>query len=112
MIFAHPESFTILSSTVTQDGYGNDVPGTPTETPATGAFAPAGSTELIQGQDTVIANPTVYLTDGSPIPKATDKIRREATGETFLVDGQPLVFHNPFTGDEPGAVVRLERVTG
>ena len=109
--WAFPESFTILGEAVTgQDGDGNDVT-TPSETATFGVFAPEGSTELIQGQDLVIANPTVYLTDGAPIPAPTDKIRRESTGEVFNVDGQPAVYSNPYTGEQPGAVLRLERVT-
>jgi hypothetical protein len=111
-MFNFPEDFTLLSRGVTgSDADGNDVYGT-AETPATGAFAPEGSTELIQGQDTVISNLTIYLSPDSPVPVATDKVRRELTGETFDIDGQPAVFVNPFTGDQPGAVLRLERVTG
>ena len=112
LTFPFAESFTLISKAVTsQDSDGNDVT-TATELPVTGAFAPEGSTELIQGQDTVIANPSIYLSPGSPVPAATDKIRRELTGETFSIDGAPQVFLNPFTGDQPGAVLRLERVTG
>ena len=106
------EAFTILSRSVTgQDADGNDVYGT-TETPVRGTFAPEGSTELIQGQDTVIANPTVYLNDGEPVPAATDRIRRERTGEVFEIDGTPADYLNTYTGYNPGAVLRLERVTG
>lgn len=106
------EAFTIITETVTgQDGDGNDVK-TPTEVPTSGAFAPTGSTELIQGQNTVIENDTIYLADGQPTPKPTDRIRRELTGDLYDIDGKPGVFHNPFTGEQPGAVLRLERVTG
>jgi hypothetical protein len=113
LTFNFPENFTILTQVKrnTPDSDGNDVYDPATVT-VTGAFAPEGSTELIQGQDTVISNPTIYLSPDSPIPAATDKVRRELTGETFDIDGQPAVFVNPFTGDQPGAVLRLERVTG
>lgn len=110
--FPFAEDFTILSRTVTgQDSYGDDVYGT-TETPVTGAFAPAGSTELTDGRDTVMAFPTIYLTAGSLVPAATDQIRREATGYVYEIDGEPAVYRNPFNGDQPGAVLRLKRVTG
>jgi hypothetical protein len=107
--FPFPESAVIITQAIIgRDGDGNDVYG-PAEVPVTGAFAPAGSTELIQGEDVVISNPTFYLDDGSPIPSATDSMR--IRGVEYLVDGKPQAFHNPFTGDEPGAVVRLENVT-
>jgi hypothetical protein len=107
--FPFPESAVILTQTVTgQDAYGNDVY-TPTEVQVTGAFAPGGTTELIQGEDVVISNPTFYLSDGEPVPAATDSMR--IRGVVYLVDGKPRVYHNPFTGEEPGAVVQLENVT-
>lgn len=106
------ETFTILSRTVTgQDADGNDVY-TDAEVSTTGAFAPTGSSELVQGQNTVIENDTIYLAPGAPTPKPTDQIRRELTGDTYDIDGKPAVYLNPFTGDQPGAVLRLERVTG
>ena len=108
--FAFPETFTIVSRAVTgQDADGNDVYGD-TETTTTGAFAPQGSTELIQGQDTVLTHPTIYLVAGASVPKPTDRIR--ARGVLYDIDGDPQVFHNPFTGEEPGPVLRLLRVTG
>ena len=107
--FAHPETFSIVTQTVIGvDGDGNDVYG-PVETPATGAFAPAGSTELIQGETVVLTHDTIYLTDGEPVPTANDKIR--ARGNLYSIDGEPEVYHNPFTGYEPGAVLRLLKVT-
>lgn len=104
-----PESFAIITQTVIgQDGDGNDVYG-PTETPTAGAFAPAGSTELIQGETVVLDHDTIYLTDGAPTPGPLDKIR--ARGLVYDVDGTPGQFHNPYTGEEPGAVLRLLKVT-
>lgn len=105
-----PEAATIVSRSVTgQDSDGGDVYGS-VSTTTTGVFAPEGSTELIQGQATVINNPTFYLATGAPVPKATDRII--IRGQTFEIDGEPRVYHNPFTGSDPGAVLRLERVTG
>lgn len=109
-VFPFPESATIVSRTVTgQDGDGNDVY-TDVSTATTGAFAPEGSTELIQGQDTVIANPKFYLSLGAPVPAATDRL--VVRGLTYEIDGPPQFFHNPFTAYEPGAVLSLQRVDG
>ena len=109
-IFPFPETFTIHSRGVTgHDSDGNDVYGD-TDTTTTGAFAPAGSTELIQGQNTVLSHDTVYLEDGAPVPAATDQMT--VRGKRYDIDGEPQVFHNPFTGDEPGAVIRLLKATG
>lgn len=110
MSFAFPETASIVTLAVTgTDGDGNDVR-TPVEIPTTGAFAPEGSTELIQGQVMVIANPTFYLAAGAPTPAATDRLR--VRGVLYDIDGEPREYHNPFTGNEPGPVLRLERVTG
>lgn len=106
---AFPETFTIHTRDVIgQDGDGNDVYGD-VDTATSGAFAPVGSTELIQGEDVTLTHPTLYLSDGAPVPKATDEVT--ARGTRYQVDGEPQVFHNPFTGDEPGPVVRLLKVT-
>ena len=109
MIFGFPETFTIHTRGVTgQDSDGNDVYGD-TDATTTGAFAPEGSTELIQGEDVTLTHPTLYLSDGAPVPKATDEVT--VRGTRYQIDGVPQVFHNPFTGAEPGPVVRLLKVT-
>lgn len=108
--YPFPEVASILTRGVTgTDGDGNDVYGT-TETLTSGAFAPEGSTELVQGQATVISNPTFYLSDGAPIPDADDQLR--VRGVVYNIDGQPAQYQNPYTGSAPGAVLRLNRVTG
>lgn len=90
------------------DSYGNDVYGETTTT-VVGAFAPGGSSELIQGQDTVITQPTVYLPAGTDVT-SVDEV--EVNGLRYLVDGEPNAWVSPFTGWAPGVEVRLERVTG
>jgi hypothetical protein len=108
--FPFAEAVVIVTRSVTgQDGDGNDVYGT-VEVSTSGAFAPEGSIELVQGQATVISRPTIYLSLGAPTPAASDRVR--VRGQLYEIDGEPLVFLNPFTGDQPGAVLRLERVTG
>lgn len=104
------EEFTLLAETVTgQDPDGNDVYGD-TETPIYGAFAPSGSTELVQGQATVITHDTIYLAEGQSTPGPHDKVR--VRGIVRDIDGTPNDYHNPHTGTHPGAVVRLVEVTG
>ena len=110
MTFAFPETLTILTRTVTgQDSDGNDVYDD-VETTTKGAFAPAGSTELIQGQETVLTHDTVYLEVGAPVPSPTDKLRRGTT--VYDIDGTPRTYQNPFTGFVPGPVLSLLQVTG
>lgn len=106
----YAEAFVILSSAVTgEDEDGNDI-WTPTEVATSGAFAPAGSTEINAGQATVITHDTLYLDEGEPVPGPHDKMRvREVVRE---VEGVPAVYRSPFTGWRPGAVVRLTTVTG
>jgi len=104
------ESFTILARIVDgQDGDGNDVY-TTVSTITRGAFAPAGSQELIQGQLMVITHDTLYLDEGQPVPSATDQMR--VRGTVREVDGTPSVYRSPFSGWAPGAKVSLREVTG
>lgn len=90
------------------DGLGNDV-FTTTTTDVPGAFNPGTSAELVQGQDVVTTQPTVYLPAGTDVV-ATDAV--QVAGEQFEVDGSPNVWTNPFTGWAPGVEVKLRRVTG
>ena len=105
------EEFTLITRTLsgTPDADGNDVYETTTTT-VYGAFSPAGSTELIQGQATVITHDTLYLDAGQPVPQPHDEMT--VRGITRKVDGTSGEYLNPFTGREPGAVVRLTEVTG
>lgn len=110
LTYAFGEPASIVTRQVTgQDGDGNDVYAD-VDTPVTGAFAPAGSTEMVQGRQTVVSNPTFYLSPDSPVPTATARLR--VRGRVYDIDGEPQLFRNPFTGDEPGAVLRLEEVRG
>lgn len=124
--FPYGEKLVLVTRTVTgRDSYGNDVYGL-TTTVVVGAFAPGGSSELIQGQDTLIANPTVYLPAGTAVG-GVDAVVRNPTlngdqpvldgdgkplGDWYEVDGPPAVWSSPLTGWSPGVEVRLERVTG
>lgn len=99
----------------TQDAYGNDVPGTPTEIPVTGCgIAPrdgtgSASNELIDARDTVISGLTLYAPYGTDI-RATDKVL--VGGQLYEVEGLPGSFRSPFTGSTGPVVASLELVTG
>lgn len=99
----------------TQDSYGNDVPGTPTEIPVAGCgVSPRDSTgsasnEITDARDTVISGLTLYAPYGTDI-RATDKIR--VAGVMYEVVGQPGSFRSPFTASTGPVVVALELVTG
>ncbi|MFD7705713.1 hypothetical protein [Streptomyces sp. NPDC059786] len=110
------EAVTILRpGPPTEDGYGNDVPGPPTEISVAGcAVAPrdgagVGSNEITGARDTVITGLTLYAPHGTDI-RATDQIR--INGELYEVDGQPGSFRSPFTGSTGPVAVSLQLVTG
>lgn len=90
-----------------EDALGNDVFST-SSTDVLGAFTPGGSSEQVQGQDTVITQPTVYLPAGTDV-SAVDAI--DVEGDRYEVDGSPNDWQNPFTGWRPGVEVKLRRVT-
>lgn len=94
-----------------EDNFGNDV-FTETDLPTQGVFAPGSSAELVQGQDVVTTQPTVYLPTGTDV-SAIDALT--VNGLQFEVDGAPMVWPpHPMTGWQPdySVEVRLRRVTG
>jgi hypothetical protein len=105
------ETVTILRpGPPTQDEYGNDVPGPPTEIPVPGCgVAPQQSSELTQARDTVTAGLTLYAPWGTDL-RPTDKVR--VRGIVYDVTGEPGGFRSPFTGSTGPVVATLERVTG
>ncbi|MEU6543878.1 hypothetical protein [Streptomyces sp. NPDC046859] len=112
----HGETVTIVRpGEPTEDSYGNDVPGEPTEIPVPGCgVAPrdgtgSASNELTDARDTVITGLTLYAPYGTDI-RATDKIRVD--GRLYEVEGQPGSFRSPFTASTGPVVVALELVTG
>jgi hypothetical protein len=74
-----------------------------TQVTVRGLFAPGSSSELIQGQDTAIAHPSVILFPPLPTISARDGVI--VNGTPYEVDGQPEQW-------QPGTVVRLMNVTG
>ncbi|MFD5221344.1 hypothetical protein ACFWMH_27265 [Streptomyces tendae] len=98
-----------------EDIYGNDVPGPPTEIPVAGCgIAPrdgsgSGSNEMTGARDTVITGLILYAPYGTDI-RATDRVRID--GDLYEVDGQAGSYRSPFTGSAGPVVVALELVTG
>jgi hypothetical protein len=92
-----------------KDAYGNTTYAeTNVDVPNCG-FDPGGSTELVQGQDMVRSQPTVYAPTGTvvgPIDQVT------VNGTRYDVDGSPNTYVSPFTGWATPVVIRLKGVTG
>lgn len=72
-------------------------------------LAPRGSSEVVQGRDTVITGVTLYAPAGTDL-RATDQVR--VGGVLYDVDGLPGVFASPFTGSSGPVVAELRVVTG
>lgn len=110
MTFPFGTTVTLITrSVIGRDGDGNDIyQDVQTVLPGC-AFDPGGSTELVQGQDLVTTTPTLYAPAGTVIGPV-DAIL--VAGQTFEVDGTPNTYTNPFTGWQPGVVVKLRAVTG
>jgi hypothetical protein len=93
-----------------QDALGNDT-FTPTEVPWPSAvWAPGGSTENVQGGDTVVELPSLTWVNNIPDLTAVDQIRR-ANGDLFEIDGEPADYPSPFSTTRV-LQVHLLKVTG
>lgn len=76
-------------------------------------FDPGGSAEPVtaDNEQRVITQPTIYDLTYADVA-AGDRIRREFTGVTYEVDGDPAPWRNPYTGETPGQVIKLKIVEG
>lgn len=98
------------------DEHGDPV-GEPDEAPVPGCVVwpgdgngPSGNEQTF-GQMTVITGWSALLPVGTDA-KATDQWRRAGSDELLEQVGEPAVFVSPFTGDSPGVLIQLRRVTG
>lgn len=97
-------------------GFGGD-PGTPqADRPVDGCVVfPGGTTEVTDHADRVIADLTVIFPPGTDVV-ATDQVRDPDDTATpaglCAIIGSPEHYSSPFTGLDPGVVVRLQRQTG
>lgn len=109
MIFTFGEPITLVKRTKgAPDAFGNDT-WTTTETTVKGACNPGASVELVQGQDLLTVQPSVYLPADVDV-SAVDAVT--VAGLTYEVDGSPNLWVNPYTGWRAGLEVKLRRVTG
>ena len=95
----------------TEDVHGNPVDSWGQPVTVDGcAFDPGGSTESIEpGRAPVVTSPRIYAPPGTVVGR---RDRATVRGVTYLVDGDPALWRNPYTGSEPGIVVELERAHG
>lgn len=109
MTFPFGMEITLLTRTKgSPDTYGNDT-WTTTSSIVHGAFNPGSSSELVQGQDLLTVQPSVYLPAGTVVA-AVDAV--QVGGLVYEVDGSPNDWVSPYTGHAFGIEVRLKRVTG
>lgn len=92
-----------------QDADGNDVYGTTTTTLEGVPVWPRNSSELVQGQDTLIVGLSALLPPGTN-PAAIDAVT--VYGQDYEIDGEPGRYRSPFTNTDPGVLVNLTRIAG
>jgi hypothetical protein len=66
------------------------------------------TTENHEQRETVLAWVQMYCPPGSDI-KNSDRVKLP-NGRTYTVDGDPVTWRSPYTGKQPGMVVRLKGV--
>lgn len=114
-MFAHGETVTRLRATTTSNPYSGDsdrLDWTDPDTldiPGCGVN-PGGSNEPTQdARHAVITQPEVYAPAGADV-LAGDRLL--VRSRTFDVDGDPQDWRSPFTGWQPGLVIKLKIVEG
>lgn len=92
-----------------KDAYGNTTYTTSSTTLNNVPIWPAGSSELLQGQD-ILTDTLVALFPHGTTVEPTDRV--VAFGRTYEVTGSPFDWVSPWTGTKPGVQVNLKAVTG
>lgn len=109
-LFPFGQDIVLIRRTTTGNDEWGDESGTTAEETVTGAFSPGG---MIGGGRAgseadglgVVTQPTVYLPGATVDLSFLDAVRVD--GITYEIDGQPIPWRNPFTGNRPGVEVRL-----
>lgn len=107
-MFAFPEPVTILSPGTVTDPYSGETVAdwaTSTTRDDSCAVAPGGSTEPTQVARDAIDSDFDLIFDHDPGVTHADRV--VVRGLTCEVDGRPFAFRSPFTGWEPGTLVRV-----
>lgn len=107
-MFAYPEPVTVLSPGTVTDPYSGETVAdwsTPTTRPESCAVAPGGSTEPTEVARTAIDSDFDLIFDHDPGITAADRV--VVRGLTCEVNGHPFPYKSPFTGWEPGTLVRV-----
>lgn len=107
-MFAFPEPVEILSPGTVTDPYSGESStdwSTPTSREDSCAVAPGGSSEPTEVARSAIDSDFDLIFDHDPEVSASDRI--VVRGLTCEVDGHPFSFRSPFTGWEPGTLVRV-----
>lgn len=108
-MFAFPEPVTVQSPGTTTDPYSGELVTdwtTPTSRDESCAVAPGGSTEPNLLARDAIDSDFDLIFDHDPGVTSSDRI--VVRGLTCEVDGHPFSYRSPFTGWEPGTLVRAK----
>lgn len=117
-MFSFPEPVTILSPGTVTDPYSDDATTSwelpdgmtwttePADRAEACAVAPGGSTEPTQVARDAIDSDFDLIFDHDPGVSPADRV--VVRGLTCEVDGRPFSYRSPFTGWEPGTLVRVK----
>lgn len=109
-MFAFPEPVTVQTATYDTDPYSDDMVRSwdwaPDERVESCAVAPGGSTEPTEVGRSAVDSDFDLIFDHDPGITAADRV--VVRGLVCEVDGHPFAFRSPFTGWEPGTLVRVK----
>ena len=110
MNFPYAEQVTVQTATAILDPYSGETTGldwsTPTERVELCGVADGGSTEPVEVARNAVDSDFDLIFDHDPGITAADRV--VVRGLTCEVAGRPFMWHSPFTGWEPGMVVRVK----
>lgn len=76
------------------------------------AVAPTATDETLASGERVTDRLTLYIEPTADVDNLDPRDRFHVRGLTYTVKGSFLDWRNPFTGDNPGGTIYVERVTG
>ena len=107
-MFAHPEPVDVITPGSATDRYGNKVDdwSAASERPVLCGVADGGSTEPLAHDRDAVDSDFDLIFDHDPGITARDRVR--VRGLVCEVSGRPFSWRSPFTGWEPGTVVKVK----